>query len=117
MGDHLKKKRLDLNLFQKDVAQLIGVQTDSIVNWEQNRFQPQIHLLPKINDFLGYMPSELSKETFGEKVKAYRRRYGLSQRKLAELWAVDQTTIRDWESCKHNPIGKMRKRILRLLEP
>jgi DNA-binding XRE family transcriptional regulator len=42
LGDHLKKKRLDLGLFRKDVAKIIGVNTTTIRNWEINRFAPKI---------------------------------------------------------------------------
>ena len=114
-GDHIKKKRIDLNLFQKDVAELIGVQTDSIVNWELNRFTPQVHQLPKIIEFLGYVPFGITGDTFSSKVKAFRKKRGLSQRKLATLWGVDQTTIRDWENGKHKPIGKLKKRVDKIL--
>lgn len=115
IGDHIKKKRLDLHLFQKDVAELIGVQTDSIVNWERNRFSPQIHQLPKVIEFLGYMPFELPKETMGDKIKSYRKEYGLTQRKLAKILGVDQTTIRDWERNKHKPSKKMLRTICKFI--
>lgn len=36
IGDHIKKKRLDMNLFQKDVAKLLGVKEESIYNWENS---------------------------------------------------------------------------------
>jgi len=31
------------------------------------------------------------------------------------LWGVDQTTIRDWENGKHKPIGKLKKRVDKIL--
>jgi len=34
LGDHLRKARLDKGLFQKDLAELIGVTEKSTVNWE-----------------------------------------------------------------------------------
>jgi DNA-binding transcriptional regulator YiaG len=36
IGDHLRRKRLDLKLYQKDVAQILGLDTTSIWNWENN---------------------------------------------------------------------------------
>ncbi len=114
-GDHIKKKRLDLNLFQKDVAKLLGVKEESIYNWENNRSNPKIYLLPKIIEFLGYVPFELSNKSLGEKIMAYRKERGLSQRKLAELLSVDKTTIRDWESNKHMPSKKLLEGITKIL--
>lgn len=55
-GDHLRTKRLDLNLFQPQVAKIINVTTDSITNWELNRNEPNLNQIPKIILFLGYKP-------------------------------------------------------------
>jgi DNA-binding XRE family transcriptional regulator len=115
IGDHLKKKRLDMNLFQKDVAYQIGVTEEAVYNWENNRSKPKIYLLPKIIEFLGYVPFELPVETIGDKIIAYRKEHGLSQRKLAELLAVDKTTIRDWERNIHRPCKNLFERINKIL--
>ena len=56
LGDHIRKKRLDLGLLQKEVARLLGVDTDSVTNWEKNRYVPRRHLIPRIVEFLGYVP-------------------------------------------------------------
>ena len=56
-GDHLRKKRLDLNLSQPNDAKIINVTTDSITNWELNRNTPSLKLIPKIISFLGYTPT------------------------------------------------------------
>jgi transcriptional regulator with XRE-family HTH domain len=52
LGDHIRSLRLDLGLYQKDVASQIDVAT--IILWESNATEPQIHHFPKIRDFLGY---------------------------------------------------------------
>src|SRR5579872_2299780 len=36
LGDHLRKRRLDLGLLQKQVAAEIGVNTLTVCNWESN---------------------------------------------------------------------------------
>ena len=56
IGDHLRKKRLDLKLYQEDVSKAIGVDTLTICNWENNLTTPRLFLLPKIYHFLGYNP-------------------------------------------------------------
>jgi DNA-binding XRE family transcriptional regulator len=56
LGDHIRAKRLDLGLLQKDVAKIIQVDTKSIVFWENNRHEPNIQHHPKIMEFLGYCP-------------------------------------------------------------
>ena len=59
LGDHIRSRRLDLRLFQKDVASQIGVSTDTIILWESNAATPQLRHIPKIVKFLGYNPLPL----------------------------------------------------------
>ena len=58
LGDHIRKRRIDLRMLQKDVANVIGVSEDCITNWENNRTIPQIQFMPKIIKFLGYNPNQ-----------------------------------------------------------
>ena len=53
IGEKLKKKRLDLGLFQKDVAEIIGVDVNTITNWEKGRCKPSRRCLKKLEGFLG----------------------------------------------------------------
>lgn len=53
IGEHIKKRRLDLNLFQKDVARVIGVTEDTIINWEVKGIAPQMKYMSRIVEFLG----------------------------------------------------------------
>ena len=48
VGDHLRKKRLDRDLLQKDVSQMLSVDTVSVTNWEKGRSSPRLHLIPRI---------------------------------------------------------------------
>jgi DNA-binding XRE family transcriptional regulator len=56
LGDHLRKKRLDLKLLQHEVAEKLNVHETSVYNWENNRYDPSSRLLPEIIRFLGYIP-------------------------------------------------------------
>jgi transcriptional regulator with XRE-family HTH domain len=53
IGDHLKKRRLDLGLSRRQVAGRLGVDQASVGNWENGRATPQARYLPKITAFLG----------------------------------------------------------------
>lgn len=55
IGDHIRKKRLQLKLCQIDVAGICGVSEDRIRNWEKNRSTPQIQFFPRVINFLGYI--------------------------------------------------------------
>ena len=115
IGDHIRQKRLDMNLLQSEVAKQIGVSEDTICYWENNRSNPKVHLIPKIIKFLGYVPFKTDGETIGERIKSYRIKSGLSQKKLSKIWGVDETTIRDWENEKHKPSNKLLKRISKMI--
>ncbi|MCH8217916.1 MAG: helix-turn-helix transcriptional regulator [Planctomycetes bacterium] len=55
IGDHLRKKRLDLGLSQPEATRL-GVSDCTLRNWEKNHYSPKTKYLPKIIQFLGYTP-------------------------------------------------------------
>ena len=108
MGDHIRKRRLDLGLWQKDVAATFGVTVSAVTNWELNRVTPYFTYLPKIIAFLGYTPPPYDKKTddIVEKMKLYRLTQGLSQKKFAKLLRVNETTVAKWERGEHKPSKK-----------
>jgi transcriptional regulator with XRE-family HTH domain len=105
LGDHIRKRRLDLNFLQKQVADRIGVDETTITNWERNATAPAIRHIPAIIQFLGYDPAPPA-STFPERIAAARKAHGLSQRKMAEKMGVDPTTLRGWEAGRHQPTKK-----------
>lgn len=56
VGDHLRRRRLELGLEQADAARRSGVHRASIQNWERNVYQPAAAMRPKVITFLGYDP-------------------------------------------------------------
>ncbi|MFC2027731.1 helix-turn-helix domain-containing protein [Chloroflexota bacterium] len=97
LGDHLRKVRLDRNLLQRDVAQTLGVDPLTVTNWEKNHSAPQLHFIPAIIAFLGYLPVDNSTESFGEGIVRARQRQGLTQCELARRLGVDPSTLGRWE--------------------
>lgn len=61
LGNHLRKKRLDLGLSQKETAVRLGVSVNTLHNWENSRTSPQPRFVSRIHDFLGYclLPVEI----------------------------------------------------------
>jgi transcriptional regulator with XRE-family HTH domain len=53
LGDHIRAKRLELGMLQREVAAVLGVATMTITNWEKNRCSPSARMLPKVLFFLG----------------------------------------------------------------
>ena len=52
----IRKRRLDLNLRQVDVANSIGCNETTVVNWEKNHTEPRVTHLDAVLAFLGYNP-------------------------------------------------------------
>ncbi|MFH1648444.1 MAG: recombinase family protein [Patescibacteria group bacterium] len=107
LGDHLKKKRLDLKLSQKEAAQKIGTSEPTLYNWENNRATPSLSNLPKIIEFLGYVPYDTTGKTLGQKIVSYRQSIGLSQEKFARLLGIDPSTLGRWERGESRPLKKL----------
>ena len=92
-GDHIRKRRLDLKLTKRAVAQRFGVDDVTIYLWEKNRVKPSLAQIPKIIEFLGRDPSKKETEKLGDRIREYRRIHGLSQKKLADQLGINPTTI------------------------
>jgi transcriptional regulator with XRE-family HTH domain len=112
LGEHLKKRRLDLGLGQKEVAAEFGANFKSYDNWEQEKHEPEFRYWPAIIGFLGYDPVP-EPETFGERIRWRRRREGLTRKELAEKLGLDPVTVWAWEAGK---IVRRYPRIARIFE-
>jgi len=115
LGDHLRKKRLDLKLLQKEVALKIGVKEETIYNWEKNRSSPQLHYTQKVIEFLGYVPFEPPPRTLGERIVNKRRLLGITQEELAHRLGVDPTTLARWERNESQPLKRHLERLTAFL--
>jgi len=115
VGDHIRKRRPGLKLFQKDVAEQIGVDTTSVHNWEGNRSHPEIRYMPAIIDFLGYDPLPPA-NTLAEQLVRQRTRQGLSQEESARELGIDPSTLAKWEQGTREPQGEFLARVKRFLQ-
>ncbi len=95
LGEHLKKQRLERGLLQTQVATLLGVDEASIVNWERGKRTPQIRHLPAIYKFLGYYP--INPGTQPHELKVWRLSQGISIKRAAKQYGVDERTWAGWE--------------------
>ena len=111
LGDHLRKKRLDLKLCQKEVAQKLGINKTTVYNWENNRTSPSMNHIPKIIEFLGYVPYDTPPRTLGDKISTSRRLLGLTQKELARRLGIDPSTLGRWERDKSQPVKKQLERL------
>ncbi len=104
LGDHLKRRRLGLGLFQKDVAQQLAVNEWTYLLWEHDRAFPNIRTWPTAIRFLGYYPFSKPK-TLSDRLIAFRRLRGLSIKELARQLGIDGGTLAKWEKGEREPAG------------
>jgi transcriptional regulator with XRE-family HTH domain len=104
LGDHLRKRRLDLKLLQKDVGQRIGGSVSDVWNWENNRVIPAVKFIPAIIAFLGYNPMP-KPEGIPAQLVWYRKGKGWTQKVFARALGVDQSTLAGWERAERLPTG------------
>lgn len=96
LGEHLRKRRLELSLSQKQVAGELGVNSWTVLNWEKGHSAPPYEALPRILRWLGSDPFPVP-QTLPERLAAKRRAMGWSVRQAARNVGVDPGTWGDWE--------------------
>ena len=116
LGDHIRKRRMDLKLLQKQVADQIGVHEMTITGWEGNATSPEVRYMPAIIQFLGYNPLPVA-SSLPERLATIRRTLGLSQRKMASKLGVDPATLMGWEAGRHQPSEKSNELIAKVFGP
>lgn len=107
VGDHILQRRLDLGLYQKDVAAICGVPTSTVANWEMGRSDVANRYWPRVLAFLSYEPFP-EPETLPDKLIVIRRRHGWSIAQLDKHLDTDPTTVRRWH--KGVPLRRVRHR-------
>ena len=114
IGEHIKKRWLDLRIDQKTNAHQIGVSTKTLHNWGAGMRSPHIVSIPYIIIFLGYYPFKPPQD-LSERLLVARRHIGLSQRQMANVLSVDPGTYARWETGRRLPGRKYQERIQEVL--
>jgi transcriptional regulator with XRE-family HTH domain len=92
---------MDLGLFQREVADKIGVSEASVYNWERG-IEPELVHMPKIIEFLGYVPFECPDDPIG-RLTYYKLINGLSYERLGKVMGRDPEQLTDWLSGRKLP--------------
>lgn len=107
IGDHIRKRRLDLRLRQRDVADLIGVERVTVGGWETMGLRPPPASLEKVVKFLRCEPKSAAKASdLVQKLTALRRRLRLARSEMAEKLGISYGTIWSWEQGRRRPRGR-----------
>jgi DNA-binding transcriptional regulator YiaG len=111
IGEHIRKKRIESSLLQKQVAAQFGISEDTLTYWENERSQPQVHHYPTIISFLGYYPFDHETDSIAGKLKQIRYCYGLNFKQCANRLAVSVDAVKRWEQGKPVAYPSTRKLI------
>jgi transcriptional regulator with XRE-family HTH domain len=96
LGEHIKRRRLELGLTQKELGKRLGATAVTVLHWEKGQRQPPIQTIPHIVSFLGYDP--FAKPTsVSEELAAMRRAMGWTIKYAARQLGVDESTWGRWE--------------------
>jgi transcriptional regulator with XRE-family HTH domain len=110
----MRRRRLELGLYQKDVAAKIGVTTSSIWNWEHRR-DIDLRFIPRVLEFLGYNPIPCP-EDLVSKLSWYKQVNGLTLEQLGAEMNRDPEQLTDWLSGQHKPCRRNREIVKRFLK-
>jgi DNA-binding transcriptional regulator YiaG len=114
VGQHLRKRRLDLGLMQSQVARTLGVHTETLKNWERGVNVPAGRVIPEIIRFLGHDPFP-EPESLAERIVQYRRTNGLTQAGFARVLGINPDTLGGWERGCRRPTKTHMSRLLAVL--
>ena len=115
IGDHLRKRRVELSLEQDEVAVQLGVCRSSLQHWEQNRGEPMPRQIPAIIRFLGYVPFA-EEPGFGGRLAYLRKCAGLTQEELSLQSECSEDLIWRWETGKNPPRSANLARVVSILD-
>ena len=106
----MRRRRLELGLYQKDVAAQIGVTTSTIWNWENGWSSITLCCMPKVIEFIGYNPIPFPEDLM-ERLAWYKQVNGLSLEQLGAEMDRDPEQLADWLTGRHNPCRRNRRTV------
>ncbi|TAJ36881.1 MAG: XRE family transcriptional regulator [Reyranella sp.] len=92
LGEHLKKRRRELGLLQREAGERMGVSAETVANWEKGNTMPPPSQFKPVIDFLGYDPMP-APQTLAERLKAKRRALGVTFSQVARYLGWDAGTL------------------------
>ena len=115
VADHLRKRRLDLNLTKVETGRRLGIGPWTYTRWESGEMTIEVRYYPRIISFLGYHP--LPRPTsFEEAVWRERTSRGLGRLALAKLVGVAETTVERAEKDSSLMVKRTKRLIARALK-
>ncbi len=98
LGEHLRKRIMDLGLSTESCASKFGVHPTTINSWQTGRQNPAAKHMPRVIDFLGYSPFDTNTYNLAERIVMLRKTCGLTGKNLARSLGVNVETVSRWET-------------------
>lgn len=100
LGEHLKKRRKELGLVQREAGERLGVSAETVASWEKDKTKPVLSQFKPVVAFLGYDPTP-APASIAEHVEAKRRSLGATRDQVAQYLGWDEGSLRrylrgDW---------------------
>ena len=114
LGGHLRQRRNESGLHQREVASRMAVSEWTYANWENGRTTPGTVHYKRVIEFLGYYPHP-SPCSLGQRLLKIRRCFGMTSRQAALSIGVDHGTVLMWESGRWRPTVQTRSKLERFL--
>lgn len=116
LGEHLMKRRMDLEIPKIEVARRLGVTEEAIYAWETGMHYPYINYFARIIKFLGYSLWHFDTAALSGQIQDYRHKHGLTAEQFGKLVGVLCTAVRAWELNKFKPIREIITKLKDVLE-
>ncbi len=95
LGEHIKKRRHELGLLQREAGARMGVSAETVANWENAKTKPAPSQFRPVIAFLGYDPTP-SPTSLAEHVEAKRRSLGATLDQVAQHLGWDEGSLRHY---------------------
>jgi transcriptional regulator with XRE-family HTH domain len=135
LGSRLRKRRLELNVFQAEAARRLKISARTLSLWECDHLYPTWPYWPRIVDYLGCDPfdnpvlgcfqsnkpqfvaslAEKGPLSLGKQIMRCRLEMKKSRKQLAEELGICPKTLWGWEADHRRPSSKFEMSMKRLL--
>lgn len=105
---------MDLAMLQREVAAKTGVSEASVYSWERGT-EPELAHIPKIIEFLGYVPFECPGDLLG-RLRYFKLINGMLYERLDAAMGRDSEQLVDWMSSGMKPCKRNMQFIKRFLD-
>ena len=93
LGEHLKKRRRELGLLQREAGERMGVSAETVANWETDATRPVASQFKPVVAFLDYDPTP-TPSSLAQRFEAKRRTLGVTLEQVARYLGWDEGSLR-----------------------